>query len=409
MSQEEIEKAYPEPVEFVGMHTIRYWACSSQFEIPYIYIAEQLIEKVDSGELVLPHHVTVPVHPTGDEKTAPSSAGSVHPPEVVNVAYSPYYGLTDDIYASICFNFGRYDESLYFEPFRSKNFSHLIYERKNLVPWLQSIKQGGIKVFLMTNSNHHYTKVMMDFAFGEDWKQLFDSIIYRSKKPTFFIQDAPFQKLVDPLIKGEVDGLQVVPEDEKLEEGVEYYAGNEKKFRADLLGPSATVVYVGDELFGDVVAPTAYANWKTIAIVEELQEVEAKNGYQISSPSSPSFLQATDSNLNVERWGNYFYTSDNHKLTYYGALMHHFAEIAIPDVSRLVSFSIDSAFLPIHPASQANATVHADQKSLASVNLTVKSDHDLPHNFQVPDGDHVEQLASLHKALKTLRDQLSAK
>lgn len=409
MSQEEIAKAYPEPVEFVGMHTIRYWACSSQFEIPYIFVAEQLIEKIDSGELVLSHHVQTPVHPHGSEKTAPSSASTVHPPEVSSVAFSPYYGLTDDIYATINYNFGNYEESYYFEPFRNKSFSDLIYERKNLVPWLQGLQQQGIKVFLMTNSNHHYTKVMMDYAFGEDWKALFSSIIYRSRKPTFFLHDTPFSKLEDALIAGETEGLRVVPNDEKIEEGVEYYGGNERKFRADILGASANVVYVGDELFGDVVAPTAYSSWKTIAIVEELQEVEAQNGYQVSDPSTPEFLEATDSNLSLERWGNYFYTSDNHKLTFYGALMHHFAEIAIPDVSRLVSFEADRAFLPLHPASQTNATVPSNQKSLASVPLTDRSPQDLPSNFQVPDVDHVSHLGSLTKALKELRDQLTPK
>lgn len=406
ISQEDVVKAYPEPIEFVGMHTIRYWACSSQFEIPYIFIAQQLIEKIDSGELKLEHHNHVALHPNASDESVPSSAGTVHPPEVSKVAYSPYYDLSDDIHATINYNFGNFEDGYYFEPFRNGTISDLIFDRKNLVPWLRNLRQSGVKLMLLTNSNHHYTKVMMNFAFGEDWKPLFDLVVYRTKKPTFFLQEAPFYKLVDPLAKGETIGLQIVPKDEKIVEGVEYYGGNEKKLRADILGPSATVVYVGDELFGDVLAPTVYSGWKSIAIVEELQEAEAQAGFQISDLPNPEILEATDSNLAIERWGNYFYTSDNHKLTFYGAIMHHFAEIAIPDVSRLVSFSVDSAFLPLHPAAQVNATVPANQKLVASVHLTENAAQDLPHNWEIPDLDRVSQLGTFAKLLKDIREQL---
>jgi 5'-nucleotidase len=72
---------------------------------------------------------------------------------------------------------------------------------------LLDLKQAGKKLFLATNSEWHYTRAMMGYAFdpwlgaGPDsplhWRNLFDLVIVQAKKPAFFEQQLPFQEVVD--------------------------------------------------------------------------------------------------------------------------------------------------------------------------------------------------------------------
>lgn len=409
MSSEEVSKMYPDPVDFMGVHTIRFWACSSQFEIPYIYIAMQLIDAIDKGKITYPLRDSDSKGAAAAPKSAvPSSAFTLSSPVLSVLASSPYYQLFEDLHETINYNFGSFEEGSYFEPFRNGDVSRFLFDRRNLIPWLESLRQSGIRVFLMTNSNHHYTKCLMDCAFGDDWKRLFDLIIYRARKPHFFFSESHFSSITDLKIPGEVNGLKAMGENDKIQLGGEYYGGNVKKMSEDLLGPNSTVIYVGDELFGDVVAPSVYSDWKTIAIVEELQEVEQENGYK--SPSEPNGpkLDDTAAFVALERWGNFFYCEDGKTLTFYGSLMHHFAEIAIPCVSRLAHFPLDLFILPLHPSSQINSTKPIDQKVKASVHITESTWTDLPENFIVPGPDSVAQTIQLNKDLKLLRESMIA-
>ena len=407
LSEEEISSIYPEPVDFFGLHTFRFWACSSQFEIPYLYIGQQLVEHVDSGRLKYPlkaESEAGQVEP-GDAPSSTATLESLYGPATVtamaSVVNSPYYQLMEDIHATINFNFGNYEESYYFEPFRKGDIATFVFDRSSLIPYLQSLRTHNVKLFLMTNSNHHYTQQLMNYAFGVAWRELFDLVIYRSKKPHFFLFNAPFMRIIDASLPGEVKGLKAMSDDEPLVLGQECYGGNLKKLNADLLHDSP-VIYVGDELFGDVVAPSCYANWKTIAIVEELQEAERNEGWKSPSAELVPPLEDTAANLSLDRWGNYFLTSDG-KLTFYGALMHHFADIAIPCVSRLAHFDPDQALLPHHPLSQSNATTPSSVKQRATVHLTESSELELPPCFTVPTIDSMALVGELSKRLKDIK------
>ena len=417
LSPEELANAYPDPVDFVGLQTYRWWVCSSQFEIPYIYIAQYLIPEIDASRLVYPLRADFSVDDARPGVAhAPSSAPSLeslYDPRtdsiLTSLVTSPYYQLIDDLHDTIDFNFGNFEDGYYFEAFHKPDLSDLVFSRLDLIPFLQEARSAGVKLFLMTNSNHHYTGALMNFAFGTAWRELFDLVIYRARKPHFFLFDAPFQSIVDASLPGEVDGLKTVPSDEKLQLGKEYYGGNLKKLTTDLLG-SAPVVYAGDELFGDVVAPTVYAGWKTIAILEELQEVEEKDGWKspaherrnLNSPIPK--LESTAANLALDRWGNYFYCEDG-TLTYYGALMHHFAEIAVPCVSRLAHFDLNQPILPHHPNSQLHATRPAEQKQRVTCYITEKAARELPPNFVVPGIELMTRNRDLARRLRDLRIQ----
>jgi hypothetical protein len=414
MSEEEIEKAYPEPVDFVGLQSFRFWACSSQFEIPYIYIAQQLILDIDSGKLKYPLRTeSQAAEALQSPQVPPSSAPdieSIYGPQLASdlqlVAHSAYGSLMTDLHATIDFNFGNFEDGYYFKAFHNPDLSQFIFQRTDLIPHLKQLRENGVKLFLMTNSNHHYTNALMTYAYGSEWKELFDLIIYRSRKPQFFLLNNPFLRIVDRSLPGETNGVKVMEDGEPLELGGEYYGGNLVKLRRDLLG-DAPVTYVGDELFGDVVAPSSYAGWATIAVVEELQEAEEKAGWQ--NPKSEIRLEKTSANLSLERWGNYFHcTGQRPRLTFYGALMHHFADIAIPCVSRLAHFEAGDLFLPHHPHSQGSATRDPEQKRRTTIYITESASPDLPDNFRVPNKGAMLRNGELLKVLKDLRSTPSA-
>ena len=64
-------------------------------------------------------------------------------------------------------------------------------------PFHKIFKQLGEKyhLLLITNSHYAYTQALMTHIFGRSWKKKFPTIIIRSRKPKFYIQDKPFYRM----------------------------------------------------------------------------------------------------------------------------------------------------------------------------------------------------------------------
>ena len=264
-----------------------------------------------------------------------------------------------------------------------------MFDRTDLIPLFQSLKAENQKVFLLTNSNHHYARALLNCAFkGEsNWRTFFDLIVYRSRKPQiFFVPDTPFSVLENPELPGESSGLRPLNVGEKLQLGKEYYGGNIEQLKNDLLGEDE-VIYVGDELFGDVVVPSCFVGWSTIAVVEELIDLEELNGYLIDSSHQTTRemkqLEKTAAKLNIQGWGNYFYTADGH-LSYWGFLMHYFSDISVPCLQRLAHFDLNALLQPHHPEASNGESVQNSKLHPTTSHLDTNN-HGLSSSFVLPD------------------------
>merc|ERR1712073_201385 len=98
---------------------------------------------------------------------------------------------------------------------------------------LQTLKENGKKVFLITNSDWGYTNDIMTYLFedptvcderyvGSKWYNVFDLVVTDSRKPTFFTTGTPlFEVDCQTGVHKELTG-----DDAMMKEGHVYSGGN---------------------------------------------------------------------------------------------------------------------------------------------------------------------------------------
>lgn len=160
----------------------------------------------------------------------------------------------------------------------------------DLVPMLQSYRDAGVKVFLLTNSYWEYTAVAMNYLFhGEKvpkevfarnlWLDLFDLVIVGSCKPAFLVD--PYLNLfrVNPQDGGlrntdgvfEIESFGPNGAEKFLQQGKVFQGGNWLQLQAMLRTQAGEeILYVGDHLYSDVLRSKRTLGWRTALIVPEL-------------------------------------------------------------------------------------------------------------------------------------------
>lgn len=148
------------------------------------------------------------------------------------------------------------------------HLQEFIIKDEALVHGLEKFKQHGKKIFVLTNSDFHYTKLLLDFAINpflknhKSWVDLFEIVITLAQKPKFFYDDTRFLK-----VDSETGNMSNM--DEPLTPGV-YQGGNAKKFTKDLNLDGDDILYLGDHIYGDILRLKKECNWRTAMIIEEL-------------------------------------------------------------------------------------------------------------------------------------------
>lgn len=112
------------------------------------------------------------------------------------------------------------------------------------------LKKHGVKVFLLTNAMSSHAEGLMRFAFGEDWTGLFDLLVYSANKSRFFQLE---------------NKMKLVQVEEKVFQG-----GSFEDMKQYL--PGDKVLYIGDHMEQDVVAPHSIG-WSTLAIIENCDDM----------------------------------------------------------------------------------------------------------------------------------------
>ncbi|MBI3892786.1 MAG: HAD-IG family 5'-nucleotidase [Candidatus Wallbacteria bacterium] len=136
-----------------------------------------------------------------------------------------------------------------------------IYIDPALPATLEKFLKGGKKLFVLTNSEWHYTDAVMSFMldgrldYMPRWTDYFDVIGVEASKPSFFLTEAP-----------------LAPVPEAGPGGVRTFRKGSVALFEELLGTrSDRILFIGDHIYGDILRSKKHGNWRTVMIVEELE------------------------------------------------------------------------------------------------------------------------------------------
>ncbi|MDP3562021.1 MAG: HAD-IG family 5'-nucleotidase [Legionellaceae bacterium] len=210
----------------------------------------------------------------------------------------------------------------------SQHLDEFVILEPNVVEGLQRYKHLGKKIFILTNSDYSYTKIMLDYAItpflppGETWRDLFEFVITLSNKPRFFYDNLKFLQ-IDP-----ADGC-MTNLNGAIVSGI-YQGGNAKKFTDDLTLNGDEILYIGDHIYGDILRLKKDCNWRTALIVEELgAEIEAQ---QKALPIERQITAAMEIKTGLEQHYIDVQTKNIHKQN---AKYHHELQQLQTDISAI--------------------------------------------------------------------------
>ncbi|XP_071956595.1 5'-nucleotidase domain-containing protein 1-like [Antedon mediterranea] len=234
----------------------------------------------------------------------------------------------------------------------------LIYPCSDSVKsFLRRLKQSGKFVFLMTSSNDDYGISLLEHTLGKDWQSYFDVCLFLARKPGFFTEPDPTKR---PFLDIKNKSLIV----NELKVGQSYSQGNIDYFMKFINKSTdktnAKVMYIGDSLRSDIFPPSQYANWTTVAILEEMKH-EGIMGYEDDDePSSKKCKMSPQNVLEHEmivskQWGSFFVEKKQENVehihegfvamnTLWGYFIKTHATFAIPQLEYIADLPIEYRF-----------------------------------------------------------------
>lgn len=150
------------------------------------------------------------------------------------------------------------------------NLDKYIYQEPSVAQGLERYKKHGKKIFIVTNSDFHYTKALLEYAIDpflkdhKSWQQLFDYTITSARKPRFF-----FDRL--DILKVNPDNGTMTNYDADLVPGI-YQGGCADLFERSLKISGEDILYIGDHIYGDILRLKKDSKWRTALVIEELGE-----------------------------------------------------------------------------------------------------------------------------------------
>ncbi len=145
-----------------------------------------------------------------------------------------------------------------------------ILKDPSVVEGLERFKKHGKKIFVATNSDFLYSKLLLDYTIDpflkdhSSWSELFDFVITLSNKPRFFIDNQRFMKIDQQT--GWMTNMN-----EKLTPGI-YQGGSANVFTHDLEVAPDEILYIGDHIYGDILRLKKDCAWRTALVVEEIED-----------------------------------------------------------------------------------------------------------------------------------------
>ena len=154
------------------------------------------------------------------------------------------------------------------------NVKKYIVQDATAVACLEKFKRHGKQLWVITNSDYEYTKLLLDYSINpflteyKDWSQLFNLVVTFASKPKFFTDNSPLLQ-IDP-----ATGL-MRNHHGKIDDGV-YQGGSAKTIQRNSGLSGEQILYLGDHIYGDVLKIKKTCNWRTALVIDELiPEIEA--------------------------------------------------------------------------------------------------------------------------------------
>ena len=165
-------------------------------------------------------------------------------------------------------------------------------------------KHAGKKLMLITNSEWEYTRAMMRSAFepflptGLMWTDLFDVIIVSSRKPDFFLSNAPLFEVVggEGLLKPCGPGEAIAP-------GKVYWGGSATMVEKQLGVSGEEILFAGDHMWSDVQVSKSALRWRTALILRELErDRKAISGFREAQGELDALMDEKDALEKRHTW-----------------------------------------------------------------------------------------------------------
>jgi HAD superfamily 5'-nucleotidase-like hydrolase len=150
-----------------------------------------------------------------------------------------------------------------------ENLKDFVIQDPETVAGLERYKKHDKRIFVLTNSEFFYTKLLLDYTINPylkehaSWSELFDFVITGAQKPRFFYDNLKFLR-IDPS-NGSMTNV-----DGKITPGI-YQAGGARQMTADLDLAPDQILYIGDHIYGDIVRLKKDCAWRTALVVEEIE------------------------------------------------------------------------------------------------------------------------------------------
>lgn len=156
-----------------------------------------------------------------------------------------------------------------------ENLDQFIIIDAEMVRGLERFKIHGKRLFVLTNSDFSYTKLLLDYCITpylenhKSWQELFDFTLTLAAKPRFFTDKTAFLK-----VDHETGSLSNI--EGPLAAGI-YQGGYAQSFTQDLQAEPDEILYIGDHIYGDIVRLKKDCAWRTALVIEELEAEIGKN------------------------------------------------------------------------------------------------------------------------------------
>lgn len=235
---------------------------------------------------------------------------------------------------------------------------------------LESLVSQGKQLFLITNSGFPFVDAGMKFLIGNHWRDLFEVIITKARKPKFFNESKRPFRIYDPQTHNESYDRVM-----KLSKGKIYQQGNYYMLQ-DMTGwYGFNVLYFGDHVYSDLADPSLKHGWRTGAIIPELEgEIIRSNCLEYQQAVKwLNILQDLIENAQMDttqdtteirqswlderkeirnytkslfnaRFGSIFRTY--HNPTYFSRRLARFADLYMSNVRNLLNYPIEHTFYP---------------------------------------------------------------
>ena len=175
-----------------------------------------------------------------------------------------------------------------------QNPQKFVQKMPNLTEFIKKLKDADKRIFLLTNSSFDYIDSACNYLFEDvvsslglkHWTEVFNWTITRAQKPKWFNRSSKvsasskFKQLNIHQKTCSISGANAAPfkaVDHVEEHGV-YVGGSLGEFHRLTKLRNDQVIYFGDNIGSDLSGPSKTGQWKTVAIIKELErEIEVNN------------------------------------------------------------------------------------------------------------------------------------